>query len=532
MMKTLRYFFVAALAMVGMNSLAQTEFNFDDANTLFNHPGSSSGSGASYVPDGEFTSDATATIGDFSVTVSASDAEATTKNRIWTTAPKLRMYNGTLTIKSTGSNIKSIVFTCGTTASNSKWSTDNTANVGQLTVEKPTITWTGDAKEVVINIAANTQFNKLVISTDGGVTPPPTPVVEEITVAKALEIIGALADGATTTEEYKVSGYVVGDPDFQRNAETGALYGNVNLTIADAAGGSPLLTVYRAKNIGNVNFTEETIGTIKAGYQVVFQGQLQKYVKDNLSTPELKNGFLVSVTAGGGETGLETVWDFTVLPTAKIDGAGNIETNATDGIFVEDEGAAWQQAYNKAELPDGTEFISNADGTVFEPTKHLVWSALSSNKMVFYRNYPPAYGGKHLFFNKEAEVMIPCKAGQVIEMMMTGSKVTTKKITSQDVVETFDEEGTPVGGVKLDITTAYGDYFPVTLTAKVENVYLTFQSTLCIQKITVKDGGTGIAAVKTANKVANNVMYNLAGQKVGKDYKGIVIVNGKKMLNK
>lgn len=128
--------------------------------------------------------------------------------------------------------------------------------------------------------------------------------------------------------------------------------------------------------------------------------------------------------------------------------------------------------------------------------------------------------------------MIPCKAGQVIEMMMTGSKVTTKKITSQDVVETFDEEGTPVGGVKLDITTAYGDYFPVTLTAKVENVYLTFQSTLCIQKITVKDGGTGIAAVKTANKVANNVMYNLAGQKVGKDYKGIVIVNGKKMLNK
>ena len=47
----------------------------------------------------------------------------------------------------------------------------------------------------------------------------------------------------------------------------------------------------------------------------------------------------------------------------------------------------------------------------------------------------------------------------------------------------------------------------------------------------MKDGGTGIAAVKTANKVAGTQMYNLAGQKVGKDYKGIVIVNGKKMLN-
>lgn len=527
-MKTLRYFFVAALAMVGMNSLAQTEFNFDDANTLFNHPGSSSGSGSSYVPDGEFTSDATATIGDFSVTVSASDAEATTKNRIWTTAPKLRMYNGTLTIKSTGSNIKSIVFTCGTTANNSKWSTDNTANVGQLTVDKPTITWTGDAKEVVINIAANTQFNKLVISTDGGVTPPPTPVVEEITVAKALEIIGALADGATTAEEYKVSGYVVGDPDFQRNAETGALYGNVNLTIADAAGGSPLLTVYRAKNIGNVNFTEETIGTIKAGYQVVFQGQLQKYVKDNLSTPELKNGFLVSVTAGGGETGLETVWDFTVLPTEAIDGTGNMETNAADGKFVEDEGAAWQQAYNKANFPDATEFMATST-TVFSPFAGLKWTAMESNKMVFYRNYPTNYGGKHLAFNKEAEFMLPAKAGQVIELVVASSKSggTTKKITSQDVEEVFDETE---HGLKIEFPEPYV-YKTVTMTVKTADPYLKFESTFCVQKITVKDA-TGIAGVKAGKKVADNQMYNLAGQKVGKDFKGIVIMNGKKVVLK
>ena len=40
----------------------------------------------------------------------------------------------------------------------------------------------------------------------------------------------------------------------------------------------------------------------------------------------------------------------------------------------------------------------------------------------------------------------------------------------------------------------------------------------------------GIKAVST--RVENGVRYNLAGQKVGADYKGIVIVNGKKMLNK
>ena len=30
----------------------------------------------------------------------------------------------------------------------------------------------------------------------------------------------------------------------------------------------------------------------------------------------------------------------------------------------------------------------------------------------------------------------------------------------------------------------------------------------------------------------DGVMYNLAGQKVGKDYKGVVIVNGKKVMMK
>ncbi len=48
----------------------------------------------------------------------------------------------------------------------------------------------------------------------------------------------------------------------------------------------------------------------------------------------------------------------------------------------------------------------------------------------------------------------------------------------------------------------------------------------------IDGGGTGIETVKVTNKVADNQMYNLAGQKVGNDFKGIVIVNGKKMLNK
>lgn len=43
--------------------------------------------------------------------------------------------------------------------------------------------------------------------------------------------------------------------------------------------------------------------------------------------------------------------------------------------------------------------------------------------------------------------------------------------------------------------------------------------------------GTAIQAVKT-QQVNDGVMYNLSGQKVNKSYKGVVIINGKKMLNK
>jgi hypothetical protein len=43
---------------------------------------------------------------------------------------------------------------------------------------------------------------------------------------------------------------------------------------------------------------------------------------------------------------------------------------------------------------------------------------------------------------------------------------------------------------------------------------------------------SGIETVKATAKAGNNAIYNLAGQKVGKDYKGLVIMNGKKTIQK
>lgn len=49
----------------------------------------------------------------------------------------------------------------------------------------------------------------------------------------------------------------------------------------------------------------------------------------------------------------------------------------------------------------------------------------------------------------------------------------------------------------------------------------------------LSDGATGINATTAATAVdSKTALYNLAGQKVNKDYKGIVIQNGKKFINK
>ena len=55
---------------------------------------------------------------------------------------------------------------------------------------------------------------------------------------------------------------------------------------------------------------------------------------------------------------------------------------------------------------------------------------------------------------------------------------------------------------------------------------------ITVTKVTlVQDGATGIQNVKV-QKVQSNAIFNLAGQRVDANYKGVVIVNGKKMIQK
>lgn len=152
---------------------------------------------------------------------------------------------------------------------------------------------------------AQTVTYTLTVKEQGGTTPDDPTEVQQVTVAQALDIINGLEDGKTTSEKYRVKGYVVGTPDFQRR-DDGSLYGNVNFDMADTKGGTTTLTVFRAKDFDGANFTEDTIDRIKADDEVVVEGKLQKYVKDGVTTPEIATGGIL-ISVNGQATGISAI---------------------------------------------------------------------------------------------------------------------------------------------------------------------------------------------------------------------------------
>lgn len=198
MNKTLRTSMLLLFTMLFSMSYAQAVFDFDAnggnrANELFGIEGRSSNTSN----DGDILSDAKATVDNITITVSPSTGS--TANRIWQGQyAVLRMYGGKMTISSADENITKIVFSLNSKASSAKWSA--TADKGTLSefVEKKTteVTWTGNAKDVVLTVAKNTQLSKITVYTNNGGGETPTPTLKE---AANIAAFNALADGTEAT---------------------------------------------------------------------------------------------------------------------------------------------------------------------------------------------------------------------------------------------------------------------------------------------------------------------------------------------
>ena len=358
--------------------------------------------------------------------------------------------------------------------------------------------------------------------------------IEEINVAKALEIINALENGKTTADVYKVKGFIVGTPDFQRNAEN-VLYGNVNFTMADEKGGTTTLTVFRAKDLDNVNFTEETINRIKDGDAVVLQGKLQKYVKDDVMTPELTSCYLISVNAGG-ETTADT---WTVAGTKPLVDNSWDPTN-TNADMTSTDGVTYTYVKEDITLEAG---VSNE----FKIVKNHSWNeAYPSDNYSFSVDETAKYKVTITFNATSKEITVnKVKTGEAEVVSHTYSVIgtingnwdnDTEMTKGDDGLYKAVFENVAKGSYKFkvrvdhDWSVSYpsSDY-ELTVDNDGSIVTITFNEDTKEVNATV-EAASGITAVKAAQQ--NGAIYNLAGQKVGAGYKGLVIMNGKKVIQK
>ena len=126
----------------------------------------------------------------------------------------------------------------------------------------------------------------MILEEGGGDTPPPAG--KEVTCAQAVELTNALADGATSSETYTVTGYITEViSDVSRNQQS--------FWMADTKDGGKVFEAYWANLPSGVSKFE-------VGMKVKITGQLMKYVKDSQVTPEIKNADVEILEGGGGDT--------------------------------------------------------------------------------------------------------------------------------------------------------------------------------------------------------------------------------------
>ena len=204
-----------------------------------------------------------------------------------------------------------------------------------------------------------------VLEDDGGGTSPALDGTE-ITCAKAVELTNALADGATSSETYTVTGYiteVIGS--VSRNQQT--------FWMADTKDGGRVFEAYYAD-------LPEGVTAFTVGLKVKITGQLTKYVNATSGqvTPEIKNATVVILEDDGGDTpapvGTEiTCAEAVQLTNALADGATSSETYTITGYITEVIGdvSRNQQTFWMADTKDG--------GRVFE----AYWANLPEGMTAF-----------------------------------------------------------------------------------------------------------------------------------------------------
>lgn len=216
--------------------------------------------------------------------------------------------------------------------------------------------------------------------------------------------------------------------------------------------------------------------------------------------------------------------DYTVNIT-NVDGNVNIKfIGKKNGRFFLDEVAVWPNSvtvgktgwttyvtHNAVTFPDNVKaFTVNYDALADQITLYPVTTVPANTTVVLKANagnYP---------------ITIMDSPSTVIENDLTYSSIATEVTSSHSIY------------VLANLNNVIG-FYPMKVGEKVPAYkgYLRINRSSSSKKFYALDNTvTGIDQVRSNIHQVNGIRYNLAGQRVGKDYKGIVIVNGRKMTVK
>ena len=161
-----------------------------------------------------------------------------------------------------------------------------------------------------------------------------------LTVAKALEIINALADGGETADAY-VKGTI------SQVTSYNSTYKSITYYISDDGKTTNELQVYSGKGLNGAEFAAKE--DLSVGDQVVIKGKLKKYVKNGNVTPEINQSSeivtIVKASGGGNDLGTKDA-PLTVVKALEI-------------INALADGGETADAYVKGTISQVTSYNSN-----------------------------------------------------------------------------------------------------------------------------------------------------------------------------
>ena len=347
----------------------------------------------------------------------------------------------------------------------------------------------------------NTQITKILIwkkGTSGSGEPEPEVHIANTaetayTVAKAFELIDA---GKALSETVYVKGIVSQVDKFDDR------YNSITYWISDDGTTTQQLQVYSGKGLDGANFT--SIDDVKVGANVIIKGNIKKY---NTTYEFDKNNQLVSYNYSSSEGGVIYSWEGGAEGATEVGGKATYMSGPEGTDRVNYKNADYYTlSINGKKANMGSEVSNNGGYIQIDLEKEL--KADDAIELTGYINKNES--------GKEASIFFQFEKGDGVD--------------DEYVYGDADNIDATVGGkisthvFKVPAAAEGSKNFKMSRNKAGTNVFLT-------KLVITRGGSTGISDVKVV-KVFDNVIYNLAGQKVGKDYKGIVIMNGRKYMNK